>query len=494
MQLPRKQNQPPHGTVAMLNSVRIRLTLWYTAAMTIVLVVLAGATYFVLRENVVRCADANAMELAYSFLTTVNAELGDATKPDSVDDGIAAAISEHRFRDVVFVVFDPQGDLLGSSENDRVQGRSEYPTRQTLAASLRPLASAPDTFHFVRVGEHQYRGYVRHFSIDQQGATLIVLQSLHRQNEFLETLAGTFGIVIPLAILLAGAGGYLLARRSLSPVVTMSAQASRIGSENLYERLKVRNPRDELGHLAASFNELLDRLNESFERQRRFVADASHELRTPVAILCGEAEVTLAQEKRTEQEYRESLQILGEEAKRLKHIVEDLFTLARADAGQHPLAPSDFYLDELAAECSKNVRTLASAKQIAVSCESSGEFPIHADESLLRRMLMNLLDNAIKYTPQGGSVSLCCAEENGHYRVSLQDSGQGIPVELQPRIFERFFRADKARSRGETGSGGAGLGLTIASWIAGAHGGRLELTRSTPQGSLFTVFLPKTSS
>lgn len=478
----------------MFNSVRIRLTLWYTAAVTLVLVVLAAATYFVLRQNVVRRADANATELADSFLATVKAELGDVSRSDSVDEGIAAAISEHRFRDVVFVVFDPQGHLLGISESYHSPGSSEDPTRETLASSLWPFVSGPDTFRFIHVGERQYRSYVLHFSIHQQPATLFVLQSLHRQNEFLETLAETFWIVIPLAILLAGVGGYLLARRSLSPVVMMSAQASRIGSENLYERLKVQNPRDELGKLAGSFNELLDRLNQSFERQRRFVADASHELRTPVAILCGEAEVTLAQEKRTESEYRESLQILREEAKRLKHIVEDLFTLARADAGQHPLEPSDFYLDELAAECSKNVRTLASAKQIAVSCESGAELPIRADEALLRRMLMNLLDNAIKYTPQGGLVSLRCAEENGRYRVSLEDSGHGIPGELQPRIFERFFRADKARSRGETDSGGAGLGLTIAAWIAGAHGGTLELTRSTPAGSVFTVFLPKTSA
>lgn len=475
----------------MFNSVRIRLTLWYTAAMTLVLVVLAAVTYFVLRQNVVRRADGNATELADSFLATIRAELGEASKSDSVDEGIAAAIAEHRFRDVVFVVFDPQGDFLGASEGSR-SGHTEGLTRESLTASLRPLVAAPDTFRYVRIGERQYRSYVRHFSIDQQAGALFVLQSLHRQNEFLDTLTGTFWVVIPLAIALAGAGGYLLARRSLSPVVVMSAQASRISSENLYERLKVHNARDELGQLAAAFNELLDRLNQSFERQRRFVADASHELRTPVAILCGEAEVTLSQEKRTEEEYRESLRILGEEAKRLKHIVEDLFTLARADAGQHPLAPSDFYLDELAAECSKNVRTLASAKRIAVSCESSVELPIRADEALLRRMLMNLMDNAIKYTPPGGSIVLRCAAENGRYRLSLEDSGQGIPGELQSRIFERFFRADKARSRGTTDGGGAGLGLTIASWIAGAHGGSLELSRSTSEGSVFTVFLPKT--
>jgi two-component system, OmpR family, sensor kinase len=475
----------------MFNTVRIRLTLWYTAAMTLALVVLAATTYFVLRQNVVRRADAQATELADSFLSTVSAEMGDATNRDTVDDGIRTAISEHQFRDVVFLVFDRKGNLLGLSPSEVQAGGSSNPAREALAASLRPLVSESDTFRSVRVGWRQYRGYVRHFSVAQQAATLIVLQSLHRQNDFLETLAGTFLVVIPLAILLAGAGGYLLARRSLSPVVAMSAQASRIGSENLYERLVVGNPRDELGQLAGSFNELLNRLNQSFERQKRFVADASHELRTPVAILCGEAEVTLAQQERTEQEYRESLQILGEEAKRLKHIVEDLFTLARADAGQHPLALSDFYLDELAAECSKNVRTLAAAKHIAVSCETAGELPIRADETLIRRMLLNLLDNAIKYTHEGGSVQLHCEEENGRYRLRLEDSGEGIPAEVQSKIFERFFRADKARSRRESDGGGAGLGLAIASWIAGAHGGTVALTRSTSEGSVFTVFLPK---
>src|SRR5208282_5501438 len=164
---------------------------------------------------------------------------------------------------------------------------------------------------------------VRDFSVAQQPATLIVLQSLHRQNEFLETLTASFAIAIPLSLMLAGFGGYLLARRSLSPVVSMSVQASRIGAENLDGRLQVKNPHDELGKLALSFNNLLDRLSASFNRQRRFMADASHELRTPVAILCGEADVTLSKTDRSPQEYRESLQILGKEAKRLKHIVED---------------------------------------------------------------------------------------------------------------------------------------------------------------------------
>jgi heavy metal sensor kinase len=475
----------------MSSSVRVRLTIWYTAAMSVVLVALAAATYFIIKQNVVRRADAQAMELADTFLSTVNAEMGDTAKPDSLDAGVAAAISEHRFRDVVFAVFDPKGDLIGASERFQDSPHEPPINRETLWSELRPLLSNTKEFQSIHLARHRYRSYVRHFSFDRQDATLVVLQSLHRQNEFLETLSATFAVVIPLTILLTGAGGYLLARRSLEPVVAMSSQASRIGAENLGSRLTVRNPSDELGRLATSFNELLDRLNASFERQKRFVADASHELRTPVAILCGETEVTLGKDARTEQEYRESLAILAAEAKRLKRIVEDLFTLARADAGQHPLDRAEFYLDELIAECVRNVRTLASAKNIAVSCNALKEAPIRADESLLRRMLLNLLDNAIKYTPAGGTVVVRCAERNGNYELSVEDSGPGIPAELQPKIFERFFRVDKARSRAESDGGGAGLGLSIASWIASVHGGELRLARSSTEGSVFIATLPK---
>jgi heavy metal sensor kinase len=273
--------------------------------------------------------------------------------------------------------------------------------------------------------------------------------------------------------------------------VAMSEQARSIGAENLDTRLSVRHPDDELGHLAQSFNSLLDRLSVSFERQKRFVADASHELRTPVAILCGETEVALAKEDRTQAEYREVLRILADESKRLKRIVEDLFTLARADAGQYPLSYSDFYLDELAAECAKNMRTLAAAKQITLTCEPTGEAPVRADEALIRRLLLNLLDNAIKYTQAGGTVSLHVENHDGVYDLNITDSGPGIPADLQSRIFERFFRVDKSRSRKDQDGGGAGLGLSIAAWIARAHQGKLELTRSGSEGSIFTATLPK---
>jgi signal transduction histidine kinase len=222
------------------------------------------------------------------------------------------------------------------------------------------------------------------------------------------------------------------------------------------------------------------------------MADASHELRTPVAILRGEAEVALSRPDRPSDEYRESLTVLREESQRLTQIVDDLFTLARADAGQYPLTPRDFYLEELVADCLRTTRTLALAKQISVSGDSSDELPICADEGLIRRMLLNLLDNAIKYTPPGGKVSVSCTLSNNEYCLSVSDTGRGVPKDMQQRIFERFFRVDEARSRGENNGTGAGLGLSIARWIAEAHRGRLELTRSDSGGTNFTAFLPIT--
>jgi two-component system, OmpR family, sensor kinase len=473
----------------MFSSVRVRLTLWYTAVLTCVLVAMAFATYFLLRQDSARRTDAAIVEVADSFLATVNAEARDATGPDGLKAAIEQAISEHKYRETVFVVLDQEGKIVGSTSNQLLKeppGASVEILQEAMGrgqAGIRP-------FRTVRLQDEVHRSYARRFSIGKEEYTLLVLQSLHHQREFLESVIGAFGLAIPLAILLASGAGYFLARRSLSPVVEMSTQAGRIGADNLHERLPVRNAQDELGHLAGSFNNLLDRLDHSFEHQRRFMADASHELRTPVAILCGEADVTLSQPSRSPEDYRASLDILRAEAKRLKRIVEDLFTLARADAGQHPLTLSNFYLDELIAECSRSMKTLAAAKQITLTCNASKELPIEADEALLRRMIVNLLDNAIKYTSPGGSVSVSCDAENSRYVMTVSDTGQGIPLDLQPRIFERFFRADKVRSRSGNDGGGAGLGLSISEWIVQAHGGKLELTRSDKDGSTFRVYLP----
>ena len=478
----------------MFDSVRARLTLWYSTLMTCVLIAIAVATYFGIRQNAMRRTDLALSDLAESFLTTLMDELHDEPDP-SFQNSAGAAISEHSFRDVAFFIVDEQRQIVISSqssdsEKQAAEGVREFQnkiTREELGGSKRP-------FHSVHVDGKPCRGYARFFAVRNQKYTLVVLQSLRQQQEFLEEVGIAFALIIPLVVALLSVGGYLLARTSLAPVVAMSAQAGHIGEANLHERLPVKNAKDELGLLAQSFNGLLDRLDQSFERQRRFIADASHELRTPVAVLCGEAEVALSQSNRSSDEYRESLAILQTEAKRLKLIIEDLFTLARADAGQHPLVLSAFYLDELAADCCRTMRTLARAKGVTLQCESMDETSIHADEGLLRRMILNLLDNAIKHTEKGGVVSIACQLDATECRLAVTDTGLGITQELQSRIFERFFRADKVRTRSDSDGSGAGLGLSISRWIAEAHQGRLELARSDSSGSTFTFTMPNRSA
>jgi two-component system, OmpR family, sensor kinase len=479
----------------MLDSVRVRLTFWYTTVLALVLLLVAAVTYFIYSRNSRQRTDSDLVELSDAFVTTLQAELKDQLGPASLRTAGMEAILEHRFRDHIYIVLDSSGktvvsswDLPAAAPVDRftlpqaIEGISS-------PRSVHPSSRPESVFISFKGGRNGYRGFSRKISLDDQPCTVIALQSLHAREEMLEDIRATFAWTIPIALLLASGGGYFLARKSLAPVVAMSSQAGRIGAANLHERLAVQNERDELGHLAQSFNSLLDRLSESFERQRRFMADASHELRTPVAILRGEAEVALSQPARSLEEYRESLGVLHHEAERLTHIVEDLFTLTRADAGQYPLQPRDLYLEELVGECVHSARTLALAKKISLNFNEASESPIRADESLLRRMILNLLDNAIKYTPEGGNVTVTCRRVADEYVLSIADTGGGIPADLQPRIFERFFRADKARSRAENDGGGAGLGLSISRWIAEAHHGRLELTRSDASGSTFTACL-----
>lgn len=472
----------------MIKSVRFRLTSWYTVVLAFVLVALAAGCYLLFRQSIAQRTDATLAELADAFLTTLQAELQDENRTDTVKTAAQEAIIEHRFREYRFAVLDAQNGLVAASPVDSSPG--ELPGEDWIQKALSAAPGGGKSFMTGRTGKFAYRALVRNFVVNHQAFTLVAAQSLHRQQELLKEIAQAFLVTIPIALLLAGAGGYFLARKSLAPVVSMSEQAHRIGAENLHERLLVRNEKDELGQLALSFNQLLHRLDQSFEQQRRFMADASHELRTPVAILRGEAEVALSQKARSAEEYRESLTVLHGESQRLTRIVEDLFTLARADAGEYTPSFADLYLEEVVAECVHSVRTLAQAKQISLTFEPADESQVHGDEALLRRLIFNLLDNAIKYTPAGGAIRIELRRADGEYCLFVTDSGPGVPRDLQPRIFERFFRADAARSRTETDGGGAGLGLAISRWIAELHRGRLELKHSDARGSTFAAYFP----
>jgi two-component system, OmpR family, sensor kinase len=479
----------------MLDSVRVRLTLWYTLVLGGVLVCLAAITYFVYGHDAAQRTDSNITQLSDAFLTTFKAELAEEKGPNALRDSAHEAMLEHRFRDTYFVLLDDTGNILLSSldlpaaTNPRQSLTADFFSTETFQ-SFRTAALESGRLYTVHWRRDNFRGFVRTITVSGHTYTLAALQSLRSQREMMQDVRDTFLWAIPVALLLASVGGYFLARKSLAPIAAMAAQARSMGAANLNSRLAVANERDELGQLAQTFNQLLQRLEASFEQQRRFMADASHELRTPVAILRGEAEVTLSKPERSSVEYRQTLSTLREESQRLAHIIEDLFTLARADAGQYPLTLREAYLDEIASEALLRARSLALAKNIALVPAIESDLPIRADEALLGRMLLNLLDNAIKYSPARSTVTLTCRREGNNYVLSVCDNGPGIPAELQPRIFERFFRADKARSRGEGETGGAGLGLSIARWIVEAHQGRLTLARSDSSGSTFTATFP----
>ncbi len=482
----------------MLDSVRVRLTVWYSAVLAVVLVLVCATTYLIVQKTSMQRTDSDLAVLADSFLVTFQAELGDAvsTQASPILVAVQQSMVEHRSNSDTFVVLGPAGEVVAtSSERSGSSARAESSIARLLSSGefqrfAKKEASGETKLETLR-GEHsRFRAYAHGFKASGQDYMLIVLHSLHAQNEMLETIRLTFAWMILVGLLLAGTGGYFLARKSLAPVVEMGARARRIGATNLHERLPVMNANDELGQLATIFNDLLNRLDQSFERQRRFIADASHELRTPLAILRGEAEVAMSQQGRSAADYLESLGILHDETSRLIKIVEDLFTLTRADSGQYPLSPEDVYLEEVVAECAHSARTLAREKSITLNAEASSECLVRGDRALLRRMILNLLDNAIKYTADGGRVDISCRAATEGSEIHVTDTGPGIPPELHSRIFERFFRADPARSRMGR-EGGAGLGLSIALWIAQAHNGRLELVRSDATGSHFAVYLPK---
>ncbi len=501
----------------MFSSVRARLTLWYTGILAFALVAFALAGYFFLSYTLNRRTDDSLGEVANAFAATLandeadshqgeayaaNTPRGEDAKSSS-DGAVKEAVSQNQFRDYQIVVYADAGREVAASagpQNRNEPDRTGPPAASKILGVLNAVARTPGSalyFATLSDGDNQYRVVGRRVQARGRAYTLVVLRSLHDQEDLLEGASYALLIAVPLALLLASIGGYFLARKSLAPVVRMSATAARIGAANLHERLPVANERDELGRLARVINALLARLDTSFEQQRRFMADASHELRTPIAIMRSEAEVALSEPESSDRKLRESIAIFKDETTRLTRIVEDLFMLARADAGQYQLTPKEFYLDEVAGEVARAVRTLAAEKGLTLQLDAHKEMPFRGDENLLRRLLLNLVDNAIKYTPKGGAVTVSCKSEGTRYIITVSDTGPGIPAEAQPHIFERFYRADSARSRAEDDSAdltsGAGLGLSIARWVAEAHEGTLELNTSEA-GSVFQLVLPASRS
>ncbi|MEO8449850.1 MAG: ATP-binding protein [Gemmatimonadota bacterium] len=460
------------------SSLRARLTLWYTLLLGLPLIVFAVGCYLLFARTLMQRTDRFIGEALTAFSGELSAERRAAL---SAAEAMRRTIDEVRFRDLHIAIVDSVG---------RVVVMTASSTDSTMVPPVRE-GDATRPWSLTLPGKQgSYRMISRPLSVDGHPFRLTGLYPLRDIDDMLRRIREIFLIAIPLLVLCAGTGGYVLAKRSLAPVASMGAQAAQITASNLDQRLPVGGA-DELAGLARVVNDLLDRLEGSFAQQRRFVADASHELRTPAAILRTEADVTLSRDHRPEAEYRASATVMQDAARRLARIVDELFLLARADAG-HLVAHHDaLYLEDLVHDAARAVHAVADQRAVRIELRSLVEAPSRGDSDLLGRLLLNLLDNAIKHSPEGGTVEVDMKRSNAHCAISVVDAGPGIPPAAREQIFERFFRVDTARSRSESSAtSGAGLGLAIARRIAEMHAGRLELAESRPGRTEFRLTLP----
>jgi two-component system OmpR family sensor kinase len=465
-----------------LRSIGAKLTVWYTSLLTLTFIVLGSAAYGF---------------LAYSLSRDMDAALK----------GVADAMAQQALR-APRTAFPADADALfrrffGGSPLERYldlldpRGRRD-PRRSPPAAKELPLSSAavenasrglptfetviaPDRAYPVRVLTMPVVAAGRVVNLVQVGMSLENTQKTRRR--FLLVMAAVF----PMALLLAGGGGWFLAHRALKPVDRMARSASRIGGERLDERLPVTGSGDELDRLASTLNDMLDRLDGAFHQMRQFSADASHELQTPLTILKGEMEVAL-RKPRSSQAYQAVLASGLEEIDRINRLVEGLLLLARADAGVLRLDLRPVDLKALLEEILGQMAVIAASRDVALVADLTVPVAVQADPHHLRRLFVNLVDNAIKYTPAGGRVTLSLSTEPAETCVTVSDTGIGLSEDEQGRIFDRFHRATDTRARDEKG---VGLGLSIADSIVRAHGGRITVDAAPGHGSTFSVHLPQ---
>ena len=451
----------------MFDSVRTRLTLWYAGVLGLSLIAFALLAYYAAAEIFHRRQD----ELLRSTAQTVaSAYVEELAEQHSIAKAGEVVLLELTFPNRYVEVIDNTGQPLAWSRN--LSGKTfAIPSATSGVVTVEGLRAA-----------------VVPLSAEQNLGFAVVAEPLSVIDDGLRQLRRNFFAGVPLVLLLASAGGYFLARKSLAPIASMNSQTQRITAESLSRRLDVTSPRDELGRLATTINDLLARLESAFNEQQRFIADASHELRTPLAVLRGETEVALAKQ-RTADEYQQSLSLIQEEAERLSRIVEDLFILARQPIdAPATLMRERVSLNETVKDCARAAQVLATRKGVRLTAESNApSIHLSGDKELLTRMLLNLLDNAVKYTPAGGEISLALTRQNGNAEITVRDTGIGIAESDRQRIFDRFYRVDKARSRA---LGGAGLGLSIVRWIVEVHGGEIHIDSAPGRGSTFTVDLP----
>jgi heavy metal sensor kinase len=460
-------------------SIRFRLIMWYAGLLTGAFLVFSVVLYQVLRGYLETSLGQTLFRRSEQIAVSLLAGL-DKTGERYVADQIATRYAPENY-DRFIRITGPNGNILYAS------GR----TASFDPSRLSPLAVNTVTSDFA----HKER-------LDDGNLLLITVKTFQSSDgqRFLIESGGRMAPIqtilshvllslllgVPLLALVAVGGGFVLVSRALAPMVKIAQSAEQITLHNLNERLPLTHTGDELEHLSLALNRMIVRLSEAFEQNRRFLADASHELRTPLAALRGEME-SVVEQARALPELSDRAGSALEEVDRLSTIVEALFAISRLDAGEAQQEWARFDLASLAANTTEQMSLLAEDKGVSVACNTQGDVTVEGDRARIKQVVVNLLDNAIKYTPSKGSINLDVRASAGKAVIEVTDTGIGIPSSALPHVFERFFRVDQARSRDV---GGAGLGLAIVKSICVAHGGQVEVESAEGRGSRFTVELP----
>lgn len=483
----------------MFKSVRFRITFWYATALSVTLTVFSlliyGSMKSALYENMDRLLAVRAEGLAdaiEAYIETEELETGRVPRGHAKDGTflkiaqplVSGEAYDPKLTTVEVRILDPKGTLLlgspGSENAPPVQ-------RHTLEDALKGDATY-DTVEGAGADGRQYLLRTYTTPATQEGRTLFIVQtyrSLYHTDFALTKLSSMMWVLVPLIVIFTGAVGMVFARMALAPVHGMTKTIRQITAENLRLRITRPDTRDEIRELADMFNEMLERLEDSFDSQKRFIQDVSHELKTPLTIIKGELEVAL-KKARSAKEYAEILHSNLEETDKIARIVENLLTLAKFDNREVPLNFSRVELKPLLEDLARDLASVAASRQLAVSVSAAGGGPaVEADGDQLRRAFLNILDNAVKYTGPGGKIKAETGESAGRAFVRISDNGHGIPAKDLPHIFKRFYRADDSRS-----SAGFGLGLAIARSIIDAHGASIDVESAEGGGTSFTVTFP----